>query len=45
MSRQKLDVRKTEINDEIKCLQKELIEVDAAILANDADVKKVADEK
>ena len=45
MSRQKLDVRKSKINDEIKRLQKELAEVNAAILANDADVKKVAEEK
>ncbi|WVZ81064.1 hypothetical protein U9M48_028489 [Paspalum notatum var. saurae] len=44
-SRQALDAKKMKITDEIKRLEEELSRVDAAILANDAGMKMLADNK
>ena len=43
--RQALDAKRTKITEEIKRLEEELSRVDAAILANDAGVKPLADNK
>ncbi|WVZ93833.1 hypothetical protein U9M48_039787, partial [Paspalum notatum var. saurae] len=42
---QMLDAKRMKITDEIKRLEEELSQVDAAILANDASVKMLADNK
>jgi len=44
-SRAALDARRTKITDEIKRLKEELSQVDAAIQANEASVKTLADNK
>ncbi|WVZ70097.1 hypothetical protein U9M48_018793, partial [Paspalum notatum var. saurae] len=44
-SRQMLDAKRMKITDEIKRLEEELSQVDTAILANDASVKMLADNK
>ncbi|WVZ93736.1 hypothetical protein U9M48_039693 [Paspalum notatum var. saurae] len=44
-SRQTLDAKRMKITDEIKRLEEELSQVDAAILANDASMKMLADNK
>ena len=43
MSRQVLDAKRVKIGDEIKRLEEELSQVDAAILANDASMKTLVD--
>ncbi|WVZ51559.1 hypothetical protein U9M48_002694 [Paspalum notatum var. saurae] len=44
-SRQTLDAKRMKITDEIKRLEEELSQVDAAILANDVSVKMLVDNK
>ncbi|WVZ89706.1 hypothetical protein U9M48_036075, partial [Paspalum notatum var. saurae] len=44
-SRQTLDAKRKKITDEIKHLEEELSQVDVAILANDASMKMLADNK